>query len=305
MTDYAPGQLTVALSGSSGLVGTRLRQALTAAGHKVIALVRTQPNTTDQNSRYWNPDCPDPAVLDNVDVVVHLAGASIMGRFTNKHRQAIRQSRITPTRRLAELVADTPSVHAMVCASAVGYYGYDVTDAVTESHGAGTGFLAEVCADWEAACDPARAADKRVVSIRTGLVLDGSGGILKVLVRLTKTGLNGPLGGGDQWFAWVGASDLCAIYLQAVTDPTLTGPVNAVGPELITNADFTRALGSALRRPTLVPVPAVAAMLVLGRVGARELALASQKVVPEVLQRRGYRFQHSTVSEAICAELLV
>lgn len=304
MTDGNADQLTIALTGATGLVGRRLHRQLTTVGHRVISLVRHQSNLAQPNTRYWNPDFPTPHLLDDVDVVVHLAGASIMGRFTKKHQRAIRESRITPTRKFAELVAGSKSVQAMVCASAVGYYGNDVYQAVTEATLPGTGFLAEVCKQWEVACDPARNAGKRVVNIRTGLVLDGSGGILKVLAALTKTGLNGPLGGGKQWFPWVGAADLCGIYQLAITDQSLTGPVNAVGPELVTNAEFTRTLGAALRRPTLIPIPAFAPALLLGRTGAKELALASQKVIPQVLQDRGHQFQHPTAGEAIRAELL-
>lgn len=304
MTDGNTDQLTIALTGATGLVGRRLHRNLTTVGHRVISLVRNQSSPAQPNTRYWNPDSPAPNLLDDVDVVVHLAGASIMGRFTEKHQRAIRESRITPTHKLAELVASSKRAQAMVCASAVGYYGNDVYQAVTEAALSGTGFLADVCKQWETACDPARDAGKRVVNIRTGLALDGSGGILKVLAALTKTGLNGPLGGGKQWFPWVGAADLCGIYQLAITDQSLTGPVNAVGPELVTNAEFTRTLGAALRRPTLIPVPAFAPALLLGRTGAKELALASQKVIPQVLQDRGYQFQHPTAGEAIHAELL-
>ncbi|MEJ4100274.1 TIGR01777 family oxidoreductase [Corynebacterium mastitidis] len=290
----------VAITGSSGLVGSKLTRYLRWQGHTVIPLVRKDPSG---QSRLWNPEDPDPSILRGVDTLIHLAGEPIFGRFSAEHKEAIRQSRVGPTRRLAEVAARTESVTTMVCASAVGFYGYARDGLVDEESGRGGGFLADVCAEWEDACQPARDGGVRVVNVRTGLVLDRSGGLLKILGTLTRLGVNGPLAGGGQWFPWVGGDDLVRIYAEAVRNEDLRGPVNAVGPEKITNKDFTKALGRVLHRPTVLPVPRLAPALLLGEQGARELALASQRVDHRALRRCGFVFQHDTIRAALAHEL--
>ncbi|MCV7257289.1 TIGR01777 family oxidoreductase [Mycobacterium shimoidei] len=290
---------TIAVTGSSGLVGSALTAFLSTGGHRVIRLVR-RPTTNDVE-RQWNPDDPHPDALVGVDAVIHLAGASIGGRFTEAHRRAVRHSRIGPTRRLAELLAKSPSgPKVFICASAVGYYGYDRGDEVlTEDSGRGDGFLADVVAEWEQACAPAEQAGVRVVQVRTGIVQSPRGGTLRLLRPLFSAGLGGRVGDGRQWLSWIGIDDLVDIYHRALWDTALSGPVNGVAPQPVRNADYTRTLARVLHRPAVLPVPALGPRLLLGDQGARELACASQRVSPARLQQAGHRFRHPDLEQAL------
>lgn len=295
--------LTVAVTGASGLVGSALTAFLSTGGHRVIRLVRHRATGTQE--RQWNPSAPDPALLTGVDAVVHLAGASIAGRFTDGHRRAIRDSRIEPTRALAELAARTESgPKVFVSASAIGFYGYDRGDEpLDENCGRGDGFLADIVADWEAATGPAAAAGVRVVNVRTGVVQSAAGGTLRLLRPLFAAGLGGRLGSGAQWLSWIGLDDLLDVYHRALYDDRLTGPVNAVAPEPVTNADYTAALGRVLHRPTPLPVPSFGPRLLLGEQGVRELAEADQRVLPAKLARLGHRFRRPGIDGALAHEL--
>ena len=283
--------LTVAISGSSGLVGSALAAFLSTGGHRVIRLVRHAAGNPDE--RQWNPDHPDRELLTGIDAVIHLAGASIAGRFTAEHRRAIRDSRIGPTRKLAELIAGTtagPTV--LICASAVGYYGYDRGDDVlTEDTDRGDGFLADVVADWEDAVTPAEQSGTRVVRVRTGIVQSPRGGTLRLMRPLFAAGLGGRLGNGRQWLPWIGIDDLIDIYHRALWDTGLSGPVNAVAPNPARNSEYTKALGRVLRRPTVLPVPGLGPRLLLGTQGAHELACASQRALPSRLNDAQHRFR--------------
>ncbi|MCB0923203.1 MAG: TIGR01777 family oxidoreductase [Mycobacterium sp.] len=295
------GPLTVAVTGSSGLVGTALCAFLSTGGHRVIRLVRGTP--ADGDSRRWDPQQPADDLLDGVDAVVHLAGESIAGRFTDAHRRAIRESRIEPTRRLAT-VAAAAGVHTFVSASAIGYYGYDCGDTeLDESSPRGDGFLADVVADWEAATAPADDGGVRVVTVRTGIVQAAAGGTLRLLRPLFAAGLGGRLGSGRQWLSWVGIDDLVDIYYRALYDTGLVGPVNAVGPAPVRNSEYTAALAATLHRPALLPVPAFGPRLLLGQQGAVELAEANQRVLAAKLLQRGHRFRHPTVADALAHQL--
>jgi uncharacterized protein (TIGR01777 family) len=205
-----------------------------------------------------------------------LAGASIAGRFTDGHKAAIRDSRIEPTRRLAEAAADADDgPRTFVSASAIGYYGFDRGDALlSEESVRGDGFLADVVSDWEAATAPAAAAGLRVVAVRTGIVQSARGGTLKLMRPLFAAGLGGRLGDGEQWLSWIGLDDLLDVYHRALYDDRLSGPVNAVAPDPVHNAEYTKVLAGVLHRPALVPVPALGPRLLLGEQGARELAEA-------------------------------
>jgi uncharacterized protein len=301
-----PDSLTVAVTGSGGLIGTALTALLTTGGHRVIRLVRRPPRNSGE--REWRPEEPAPTLLSGVDVLIHLAGASIGGRFTPDRKREIADSRIVPTRRLAELAAanansagpDAPGLRAFVTASAIGFYGPDRGEEIlTESSPRGKGFLADVVADWEAAAAPAAAAGIRTVQVRTGIVQTPRGGMLRLLTPLFEAGLGGRLGRGTQWLAWIGLDDLLDIYLRAATDPHLSGPVNAVAPEPVRNIDYTRTLARVLHRPALLPVPAFGPRLLLGAEGAAELAQASQNVRAEVLIEAGHQFRQPDLEQAL------
>jgi uncharacterized protein len=300
-----PEPLTVAITGSSGLIGTALSALLTTSGHRVVRLVRHPPaNPADQANpaeRLWQPADPAPDLLDGVDAVIHLAGASIGGRFTPDRKREIRDSRTGPTRRLAELVAATrPDLRAFVSASAIGIYGPDRGEEIlTETSARGEGFLADVVADWEDATTPAAAAGVRTVQVRTGIVQTPRGGMLRLLSPLFAVGLGGRLGTGKQWLAWIGLDDLLDIYLRSILDSGLSGPVNAVAPEPVRNLDYTRTLASVLRRPALLPVPSFGPRLLLGAEGAREIAEASQYVRPERLAGQGHYFRQPHLEQAL------
>ncbi|AEV75053.1 TIGR01777 family protein [Mycolicibacterium rhodesiae NBB3] len=294
--------LTVAITGATGLVGTALSAFLTTGGHRVIRLVRHAAQSQDE--RQWDPDRPAAHLLSGVDAVVHLAGASIAGRFTAGHKEAVRDSRIGPTRRLAELAAASAFQGPFISASAIGIYGYDRgDDLLSEESVRGDGFLADVCADWEAATAPAAAAGLRVVNVRTGIVQSAGGGTLRLLRPLFAAGLGGRVGSGRQWLSWIALDDLLDVYYRALYDARLSGPVNAVAPTPVRNADYTKALASVLRRPALLPVPSLGPRLLLGEQGSRELAEADQRVAATKLESLGHRFRHPGIDGALAHEL--
>jgi len=290
-----PDPLTVAVTGSSGLIGSALVAFLGTGGHAVIKLVRRESRSPEE--RTWNPDAPDPRSLEGVDAVVHLAGASIAARFTDEHKALVRRSRIEPTRRLAQTMAameDGPRV--LVTASAVGVYGPDRQDELlTEDSASGGGFLAGLVTDWEAATEPATEAGVRVVQVRNGIVQSPAGGMLRLLRPLFSSGLGGTLGGGRQWVPWIGLDDVLDIFARCVVDPDMRGPVNAVAPNPVHNSTYAATLGRVLRRPARLPVPSFGPRLLLGEQGAREFALAGQRVIPERLIAIGHPFRHPTL----------
>ncbi|BBX02138.1 TIGR01777 family protein [Mycolicibacterium moriokaense] len=294
--------LVVAVTGANGLVGTALTAFLSTGGHRVIRLVRHAPRSADE--RQWDPDRPAADLLSGVDAVVHLAGASIAGRFTAAHKEAVRSSRIDPTRRLAEVAAAGSFAGPFVCASAIGIYGFDRGDAVLcEDSVRGDGFLADVVADWEAATAPAADAGLRVVNVRTGIVQSARGGTLRLLRPLFAAGLGGRVGSGRQWLSWIVLDDLLDVYYRALYDARLSGPVNAVAPTPVRNADYTKALARVLRRPAVLPVPSLGPRILLGEQGSRELAEANQRVAPTKLDIVGHRFRHPEIDGALAHEL--
>jgi uncharacterized protein (TIGR01777 family) len=291
--------LTVAITGASGFVGTSLAAFLSTGGHRVIRLVRRAPVGTDE--RQWDPEDPSPELLSGTDALVHLAGTPIAGRFNAHHKAQIYESRVGPTRRLAELVAkDSDGPRVFVSASAVGYYGPDRgDDPLDEGAEKGEGFLATVVADWESVTQAATDAGIRVVSVRTGIVQSPRGGALRLLYPLFLAGLGGPLGQGEQWMSWIGLDDLVDIYLRAVVDGRLAGPVNAVAPNPVRARDYAHALGKVLHRPALLHVPSLAPQVLLGAEGTREVALASQRAVPGRLMSIGHPFRHPELGPAL------
>ena len=295
---------TIAVTGSSGMVGTALCAFLSTGGHRVIRLVRRP--TGQGNARTWDPEDPDPGLLAGCDAVIHLAGQSIFGRFGHQHRARVVSSRIEPTRKLARLAAES-GVKVFVSASAIGIYGSAAGDQeLDEDALAGFGgedFLVDVVRRWENAARWGAGSGMRTVQVRTGVVLDPTGGMLSVLRPLYAAGLGGRLGSGRQWLSWIGLDDLLDIYHRALWDQALQGPLNAVSPHPVRNREFSRQLGAALNRPAIIPVPRLAPQLVLGSQGAQLLALADQRVVPGKLLAAGHRFRTGRIENALAHAL--
>lgn len=301
--DGSTAKMTVAVTGASGLVGTQLCALLQLAGHRVIRITRS---ATESDQREWDPQNPLEDLLHGVDAVIHLAGHPIAGRFTDEHIAKVRDSRVKPTRKLAELAARTEGVHTFVCASAVGYYGHGQAKAVDEQADYGReGVIGGVVKQWEDATQPAKDAGLRVTNIRTGLVLAGGSTMLDLLTASVKMG-GGALGKGTQHFAWINLQDLVSIYHRALVDPQISGPVNAVAPNIVTNAEFTDTLAKIGGTPLSklqVPVPKLGPKVLLGERGAEELALADQNVVPGVLNELHHPFRYPFLSDALRHEL--
>jgi uncharacterized protein (TIGR01777 family) len=288
----------IAIAGSSGLIGSALVVALRAADHHVLRIVRRTP--TNSGELHWNPDSGefDASALHGVDAVVNLCGVNIARhRWSGAFKQSLRDSRITPTEVLSSAVADA-GVGVLVNASAVGYYGNTKDQTVDETASAGTGFLAQLCQDWEAATAPARHAGTRVVLARSGLVLASSGGMLRRLRPLFSLGLGARLGNGRQYMSWITLEDEVGALLFALSQSSLSGPVNLTGPAPVTNAEFTTALGRALNRPAPLMLPGLAVRAVLGEL-ADEGLLTGQRAIPAALERAGFEFHHNTIGEAL------
>jgi uncharacterized protein (TIGR01777 family) len=292
------GSARVLLSGGSGLIGRALLPALKAQGCGVIRLVRGTPSGDEQI--HWDPTQPvSPAALSGFDSVIHLAGESVVGRWTVEKKAAIRNSRVQGTRHLALALAQAKSPpRLLISASAIGYYGDRADEILREESFSGRGFLAEVCRDWEAASGPASQAGIRTVQMRIGVVLSSSGGALSKMLPPFRMGLGGNLGSGRQWMSWIHIQDLVAAVRQILGDEALQGPINLVAPEPVTNANFTRTLASVLARPALCPVPGFAARLLFGQM-AEEVLLASQRVEPAKLLAGGFVFQYSDLRIAL------
>jgi uncharacterized protein len=296
----------VAITGSSGFLGSALVSSLRNDGHRVIVLVRREPRP-GEDALQWDPPSGTivPLGASLADVVVHLAGESVFGiRWTAAKKRRIRESRVASTRRLTgTLVRLAKPPALLVCASGVNCYGSNRGDEVlTEDSPRGSGFLAEVGREWEAASASAIARGIRVVNLRFGVVLDAGGGALATMLPPFRLGLGGVIGGGAQWMSWIALDDAIGAIRHALTADVLRGPVNAVAPTPVTNAEFTRALGRVLGRPTVLPLPAFAARLALGEM-ADELLLGSLRVVPARLQASGYRFRQPTLEGALRATL--
>ena len=298
-------RLTVAVTGSSGLVGRALTHFLTTGGHRVLRLTRRRDARTD-DALHWNPRTGeiDADALAGADAVVHLAGASIAGgRWTEDRKKVIRESRVGGTELLARTLASLPSgPRVLVSASAVGYYGNRGDDKLDETAPPGGGFLAEVTKAWEAATEPAARAGIRVVRLRTGVVISPAGGALGQMLLPFKMGVGGRLGSGRQYFSWIDLDDLGGAILHALYDPAPEGPVNATAPNPVTNAAFTDALGRALGRPTVLPVPALAVRAAFGQLG-EEALLWGQRVFPAKLERSGFRFDYEGVEDSLRFQL--
>ena len=291
--------MKVLISGATGLIGSALIPVLVGGGHEITRLTRSPGSGGGVG---WNPDAGeiDTSRLEGHDAVVHLAGENIgEGRWTREKKRRILESRTRGTRLLAEILASLPEPpDVMVSASAVGYYGDRGNELLSEESGAGSDFLAEVCKAWEAAADPAREAGIRVVHPRNGVVLSTEGGALARLLPVFKLGGGGRIGGGRQWSSWIAMDDVVGAIVHALTHDSVEGPVNLVSPNPVTNVEFTRVLGKILNRPTIFPLPAPAARLMLGEV-ADALLLASQRVEPAKLKEVGYEFRYPELEGAL------
>ena len=292
----------ILVSGSSGLIGAALIPALKSRGYDVTCLVRGAASGKDQIQ--WDPARPlAPESLSGFDAVVHLAGESIVGRWTETKKRRIRESRVQGTRRLAEALAQaSQQPRLLISASAIGYYGDRGEETLREDSSSGKGFLPEVCREWEAATEPAAKAGVRTAQMRFGLVLSPSGGALQKMLPPFRLGLGGKMGNGRQWWSWIDIDDLVGAVQHVIKTETLRGPVNVVAPRPLTNAEFTRTLASVLSRPAILPMPAFAARLVFGQMGD-ELLLASQRVEPAKLLASGYVFQKPDLRLALLAIL--
>jgi uncharacterized protein len=295
--------MRVIVSGASGLIGSALCSTLAAGGHDVVKLVR---RAAGPGEIQWDPANGVLAAdaLDGAEAVVHLAGAGIGDkRWTKEYRQLILDSRVKSTTLLAETIAASSNrPTTFLSGSAIGIYGASDGRHLDESSPAGTGFLADVCQQWEAAAEPAWRADTRVAFLRTGIVLTPAGGALKKMLPLFKLFVGGRFGNGKQWQSWVSLPDEVGAIVHLLTAP-VHGPVNLTAPNPVTNAEFAKALGKALGRPSLLPVPKFAPKLLLGGELADALLFTGQKVHPQKLLDSGYTFQHPTLPEAFAALL--
>jgi uncharacterized protein (TIGR01777 family) len=293
--------MKVVVSGSTGLVGSALCRALASNGHVVTKLVRDDPGA--KPDVFWDPANGkiDAAKLEAVDGVVHLAGENIAsGRWSEKQKARIRDSRVQGTRLLCDALAKlNAKPRVLVCASAVGYYGDRRDELLDENSPAGANmFLVEVCKEWEASTASARAAGIRVVNTRFGVVLSRDGGALAKMLTPFKLGVGGVIGDGKQYLSWVALDDTVGAIEHCLSVQSLAGPVNVVAPQPVTNREFTKTLGKVLRRPTIFPMPASAARLALGQM-ADELLLASARVRPTKLLESNYTFRYPQLEGAL------
>lgn len=281
------------------MIGSVLLPALREGAHEVISLTRSE--LPPEGALHWDPSAEriDARGLKGVNAAVHLAGENIQGRWTPQKKQRIRDSRVQGTHLLAKTLAGLEQKpRAMVCASAVHYYGDRGDEVLREDSTMGYGFLAQVVREWERAADPARSAGIRVAHMRFGVVLSPEGGALGTTLPIFKLGGGGKIGSGRQWWSWVAIDDVVGAILHALETESVSGPVNVGSPNPVTNARYTKTLGRVLRRPTLFPLPATAARVMLGEV-ADELLLASARMEPARLKQTGYEFRHPELGETL------
>lgn len=289
----------VLASGVSGPIGVALLASFEPQRTEIVRLVRGRTQSAAQVS--WDPLAPvSPAAVSGFDAVVHLAGESVAGRWTQEKKKAIRESRVQGTRNLAAALAQSQAKpRVLVCASAVGFYGNRGEEILQEESPVGQGFLPEVCREWEDASRIAAEAGIRTVNIRLGLVLSAKGGALASMLKPFRLGLGGRIGSGRQWWSWIHVDDIVGGIHHAMGMESLSGPVNLVAPNPVRNAEFTRVLASVLGRPALLPVPEFAARLAFGTQAAEELLLASQRVEPQKLGNSGYTFRFPELRAAL------
>jgi uncharacterized protein (TIGR01777 family) len=285
--------MKILITGSSGLIGSALIPLLREQGHEVVRLMR-RAVAPGENAAVWDPETGrlETRTLEGIHAVVHLAGENIGAkRWTDERKERMRTSRIRSTRLLSESLAQlTVPPRVLVSASAVGFYGSRGDERLTEESPAGSGYLSQVCQEWEAAAEPAQQRGIRVVNLRIGMVLSAKGGALQAMLPAFKACVGGKLGDGRQFVSWITIDDLVQSVSHIITTDSLSGPVNAVSPNPVRNVEMTKALGRVLRRPTFFAVPEFALRLLLGEM-ADALLLSGQRVIPEKLLARGFTFQ--------------
>jgi uncharacterized protein (TIGR01777 family) len=293
----------VLVSGVSGPIGAALVPSLEASGARIARLMRASsgasPTTAAETVR-WDPAQPiSPDAVSGFDAVVHLAGESIVGRWTASKKAKIHESRVVGTRHLAQALAQARNKpQVFVCSSATGYYGDRGEEILNERSAPGKGFLSDVCREWEAATQPAAEAGIRTVQIRTGVVLSPKGGALGKMLMPFKMGVGGRIGNGGQWMSWIDVQDLVGAIHHILKTDLLHGPVNLVAPKPVTNSEFTKTLASVLSRPAFLPMPAFAVKLAFGEMGETVL-LGSQRVEPTQLVTSGYPFRFSSLRASL------
>ncbi len=292
-------QKRILVTGASGLVGRALMVGLQTEGHETQTLSRSRGNYLWDVESGWM----DSNALEDVDCVVHLAGESIAQRWTSVRKEQILRSRIDSTRLLVEGILSEGRKIDFICASGVNYYGHQSGSGQTEQSDAGDGFLASVCQEWEAAHQPLAEAGLRSVSLRIGVVLSPEGGAVKRLLPIFRSGLGGPAGSGKQLMSWIGLPDLVAIILYLIAHREISGPVNAVSPYPVANADFSRAFGRALNRPAIIPAPGSALRLLYGAM-ADETILSNIGAIPAILQESGFQFKSPHIQQALIQTLV-
>ena len=292
--------MKILISGSHGLVGTALIKALEPEGHEIYRLVRHYPDSSSEIE--WSPERYSIALslIEGFDAVVHLAGESIAeGRWTDDKKKRIRESRTRGTKLLADALGNlTNPPRVLLSASAIGFYGDRGDEVLTESSPPGNDFLSDVCVEWENTTSHATAMGIRVMNARFGIILDKEGGALKKMLPPFRMGIGGRIGSGKQWMSWIALDDVVGALKLALTNVSLTGPVNFVAPNPVRNAEFTKTLGHALSRPTIFPIPEFGVRLAFGEM-ADALLLSSQRVEPKVLKEAGYQFKYPTLDGAL------
>ncbi len=292
--------MRIAISGSSGLVGTRLCKMLVEAGHTIVKLVRSKSSAQDECYYNWQTQSIEKEKLEGIDACIHLAGENVAARrWSAAQKKKILDSRVRSTQLIAKTLNELSAPpETFISASAVGFYGDKGNEEVDEQSSPGSGFLSDVCVAWEAESKSVATSGTRVVQLRIGVVIDPAGGALQKMLLPFKLGLGGPIADGSQYISWISNKDLCQALIHILNTEQLAGPINAVAPTPVTNREFTKLLGQALRRPTFFALPAIIVKLIFGELGEATL-LSSTRAVPMQLLESGYSFSHPTLKSAL------